>query len=75
MMISVVNSVRSQYQLLVAYCLLRSASLWRLSSLAFSQASILFRLKFIDKKVSGRLLPVLAVNSVACSRSMLRLVA
>ncbi|MCY1345939.1 hypothetical protein D9M69_320110 [compost metagenome] len=34
MMISAVNSVRSQYPLLVAYCPLRSASLGRLSSLA-----------------------------------------
>lgn len=34
MMISVVKSVRSQYPLLVAYCLLYSASLGKLSLLA-----------------------------------------
>lgn len=68
MMISVVKSVRSQYPLLVAYCLLHSASLGKLSSLAVLSSQHLFRLKFITKKVSGRLLPVPAVNSVACSR-------
>ena len=67
MMISVVNSVRSQYPLLVASCCTRLA--WgNCRHLRFSQASILFRLKFITKKVSGRLLLVPAVNSVACSR-------
>lgn len=60
MMISVVNSVRSQYPLLVASCCARLV--WGdCRHLRFSQASILFSLKFIAKKVSGRLLPVLAV--------------
>ena len=50
MMISVVNSVRSQYPLLVAYCLLRSVSLGRLSSLAVLSNEHLFRLKSITRK-------------------------